>query len=172
MLSCQFQNSVVAVGIVDASHMLVEAVIVCGSLLQLLGHFHPSDEHRTITASNAVLYSCRTHGCGHQEDRVIVRYRDTFGARRPPSSRAPLSHPVFHLRISSSARTRLSPSAKTEQISAARTTSKRGVLSVMPLLRPRTQPTSTNCCKRPRRQIGERQLLLWDGSLWKPVSIQ
>ena len=31
MLSVQFQNSVVAVGIVDASHMLVEAVIVCGS---------------------------------------------------------------------------------------------------------------------------------------------
>ena len=86
MLSVQFQNSVVAVGIVDASHMLVEAVIVCGSLLQLLGHFHPSDEHRTITASNAVLYSCRTYGCGHREDRVIIRYSDTFGARRPPSS--------------------------------------------------------------------------------------
>ena len=96
MLSVQFQNSVVAVGIVDASHMLVEAVIVCGSLLQLLGHFHPSDEHRTITASNAVLYSCRTHVCGHQEDRVIVRYRDTFGARRPPSSRALPSDPFFH----------------------------------------------------------------------------
>ncbi len=96
MLSVQFQNSVVAVGKVDASHMLVEAVIVCGSLLQLLGHFHPSDEHRTITASNAVLYSCRTHGCGHQEDLVIVRYHDTFGARQPPSSRAPLSDSVFH----------------------------------------------------------------------------
>ena len=96
MLSVQFQNSVVAVGIVDASHMLVEAVIVCGSLLQLLGHFHPSDEHRTITASNAMLYSCRTHVCGHQEDRVIVRYCDTFGARRPPSSQALPSDHVFH----------------------------------------------------------------------------
>ncbi len=96
MLSCQFQKLVVAVGIVDASHMLFMAVIVCGSLLQLLGHFHPSDEHRTITASNAVLYSCRTHGCGHQEDRVIVRYRDTFGARRPPSSQALPSDQVFH----------------------------------------------------------------------------
>ncbi len=96
MLSCQFQNLVVAVGIVDASHMFFEAVIVCGSLLQLLGHFHPSDEHRTITASNAMLYSCRTHVCGHQEDRVIVRYRDTFGARRPPSSQALPSDHVFH----------------------------------------------------------------------------
>ncbi len=94
MLSCQFQKLVVAVGIVDASHMLFAAVIVCGSLLQLLGHFHPSDEHRTITASNAMLYSCRTHVCGHQEDRVIVRYRDTFGDRRPPSSQALVSdHP-------------------------------------------------------------------------------
>jgi hypothetical protein len=98
MLSCQFQNLVVAWIVVVAEPLLFEAVILCGSLLQLLGHSHPSDdsEHRTITASNAMLYSCRTHGCGHQQDRVSVRYRDTFGARRPPSSRALPSHPVFH----------------------------------------------------------------------------
>ena len=88
MLSCQFQNFKLVVTwiVVVAEPRCFEAVVVSGSLLQLLGHFHPSDEHRTITASNAVLYSCRTYGCGHQEDRVIVRYSDTFGARRPPSS--------------------------------------------------------------------------------------
>jgi hypothetical protein len=98
MLRRQFQKQVVAWIVVVAEPRCFEAVIVCGSLFQLLGHFHPSDEHRTIqvTASNAVLYSCRTHGCGHQEDRAIVRYRDTPGARRPPSSRALPSHPVFH----------------------------------------------------------------------------
>ncbi len=99
MLSCQFQNSVVAVGIVDkildAGHWCYSAVIVRGSFLQLLGHSHFS-EHRAITASNAMLDSCRTHVCGHQEDRVIVRYRDTFGARRPPSSQALPSDQVFH----------------------------------------------------------------------------
>jgi hypothetical protein len=88
MLSCQFQNLVVTWIVVVAEPRCFEAVIVSGSLLQLLGHFHPSDEHRTITASNAVLYSCRTYDCGHQEDRVIVRYSDTLGARRPPSSQA------------------------------------------------------------------------------------
>ncbi len=68
-----------------------------------------SDEHRTITASNAMLYSCRTHGCGHQEDRVSIRYRDTFGARRPPSSRALPSDPlaVFHEKDSSHVSTKL-----------------------------------------------------------------
>jgi hypothetical protein len=98
MLRRQFQKVVVAWIVVAAEPLLFEAVIVCGSLLQLLGHFHPSDEHRTITASNAMLYSCRAHGCGHQEDRVSVRYRDrdTFGARRPPSSRALPSDPVSH----------------------------------------------------------------------------
>jgi hypothetical protein len=83
MLSCQFQKLVVAVGIVDAGHLCYNAVIVCGSFLQLLGHSHPSDEHRTITASNAMLYSRRTHVRWHQEDRVSIRYCDTFGARRP-----------------------------------------------------------------------------------------
>ena len=96
MLRRQFQKMVVAWIVVVAEPLLSYAVIVCGSLLQLLGHFHPSDEHRTITAPNAVLYSCRTYGCGHQEDRVIVRYSDTFGARRPPSSRALPSDPHFH----------------------------------------------------------------------------
>ena len=43
-----------------------------------------------------MLDSCRTHVCGHQEDRVSVRYRDTFGARRPPSSQALPSDQVFH----------------------------------------------------------------------------
>ena len=56
MLSVQFQNSVVAVGIVDAGHWCYSAVIVRGSFLQLLGHSHFS-EHRTITASNAMLDS-------------------------------------------------------------------------------------------------------------------
>ena len=96
MLRRQFQKHVVAWIVVVAEPSCFEAVIVSGSLLQLLGHFHPSDEHRTITASNAVLYSCRTYGCGHQEDRVIVRYSDTFGARRPPSSQALPSDPHFH----------------------------------------------------------------------------
>jgi hypothetical protein len=96
MLRRQFQKQVVAWIVVVAEPSCFEAVIVSGSLLQLLGHFHPSDEHRTITASNAVLYSCRTYGCGHQEDRVIVRYSDTFGARRPPSSQALPSDQVFH----------------------------------------------------------------------------
>jgi hypothetical protein len=47
-----------------------------------------------------MLYSCRTHVCGHQEDRVIVRYRDTFDARRPPSSQALPSDQVFHEKTS------------------------------------------------------------------------
>ena len=96
MLRRQFQKQVVAWIVVVAEPRCFEAVIVSGSLLQLLGHLHPSDEHRTITASNAMLYSCRTHVHGHQEDRVIVRYRDTFGARRPPSSQALPSDQVFH----------------------------------------------------------------------------
>ena len=96
MLSCQFQNLVVTWIVVVAEPRCFEAVIVCGSLLQLLGHLHPSDEHRTITASNAMLYSCRTHVRGHQEDRVSIRYCDTFGARRPPSSQALPSDLVFH----------------------------------------------------------------------------
>jgi hypothetical protein len=96
MLSCQFQNLVVTWIVVVAEPRCFEAVIVSGSLLQLLGHLHPSDEHRTITASNAMLYSCRTHVHGHQEDRVSIRYCDTFGARRPPSSQALPSDQVFH----------------------------------------------------------------------------
>jgi hypothetical protein len=97
MLSCQFQKLVVAVGIVDAGHLCYNAVIVRGSFLQLLGHsHHPSDEHRTITASNAMLDSRRTHVRGHQEDRVSIRYCGTFGARRPPSSQALPSDQVSH----------------------------------------------------------------------------
>ena len=57
MLRRQFQKQVVAWIVVVAEPRCFEAVIVSGSLLQLLGHFHPSDEHRTITASNAVLYT-------------------------------------------------------------------------------------------------------------------
>ncbi len=95
MLSCQFQNLVVTWIVVVAEPRCFEAVIVSGSLLQLLGHFHPSDEHRTITAPNAMLYSRRTHVRGHQEDRVSIRYCDTFGARRPPSSQALPSDQVF-----------------------------------------------------------------------------
>ena len=87
---------VVAWIVVVAEPQCFSAVIVCGSLLQLLGHSHPSDEHRTITAPNAMLYSRRTHVCGHQEDRVSIRYCDTSGARRPPSSRALPSDEVFH----------------------------------------------------------------------------
>jgi len=60
MLSCQFQNLVVTWIVVVAEPRCFEAVIVSGSLLQLLGHLHPSDEHRTITASNAMLYTSRT----------------------------------------------------------------------------------------------------------------
>ena len=96
MLRRQFQKMVVAWIVVVAEPLLSYAVIVCGSLLQLLGHFHPSDEHRTITAPNAMLYSRRTHVRGHQEDRVSIRYCDTFGARRPPSSQALPSDRVFH----------------------------------------------------------------------------
>ncbi len=95
MLNCQFQNLVVTWIVVVAEPRCFEAVIVSGSLLQLLDHLHPSDEHRTITASNAMLYSCRTHVHGHQEDRVSIRYCDTFGARRPPSSQALPSDQVF-----------------------------------------------------------------------------
>ena len=43
-----------------------------------------------------MLYSRRMHVCGHQEDRVSIRYCDTFGARRPPSSQALPSDQVFH----------------------------------------------------------------------------
>ncbi len=96
MLRRQFQTMVVAWIVVVAEPLLSYAVIVCGSLLQLLGHFHPSDEHRTITAPNVMLYSRRTHVRGHQEDRVSIRYCDTFGARRPPSSQALPSEHVFH----------------------------------------------------------------------------
>ena len=95
MLSCQFQKLVVAVGIVDAGHLCYNAVIVCGSFLQLLGHSH-INEHRTITASNSMLDSRRTHVRGHQEGRVSIRYCDTCGARRPPSSQALPSDQVFH----------------------------------------------------------------------------
>jgi hypothetical protein len=44
-----------------------------------------------------MLYSRRTHVRGHQEDRVSIRYCDTFGARRPPSSQALPSDQVFHI---------------------------------------------------------------------------
>jgi hypothetical protein len=71
-------------------------VIVSGSILQLLGHLRPNDEHRTITSANSMLYSRRMHNFGHQEERVSIRYCDTFGARRPPSSQALPSDQVFH----------------------------------------------------------------------------
>jgi hypothetical protein len=105
MLSRQLQKMIVAWIVVVAQPRCFSAVIVCGSLLQLLGHSHPSDEHRTITAPNAMLYSRRTHVCGHQEDRVSIRYCDTFGARRPPSSQALPSDQVFQKKPARYART-------------------------------------------------------------------
>ena len=66
------------------------------SILQLWGYAYPTDEHRTVTAPSLMFYSRRTHDCGHWEDRVSVRYCDTFGARRPPSSQALPSDQVFH----------------------------------------------------------------------------
>jgi hypothetical protein len=56
----------------------------------------PSDTRWTITTSNPSRYSRRTKDCGHWEDRVVVRYINSLGARRRPSSHALPSHPVFH----------------------------------------------------------------------------
>jgi hypothetical protein len=66
MLSRQFQKLVAAEFIVVAGPLYSRAVIVShGSILQLWGHVSPTDEHRTITAPDAMLYSRRMHVCGH-----------------------------------------------------------------------------------------------------------
>ena len=118
MLRRQFQNQDVAWIVVVAEPLFIEAVIVSGSLLQLLGHFHPSDEHRTITAPNAMLYSRRTHVRGHQQDRVSIRYCDTFGARRPPSSQALPSDQVLHEKSKASGHRLLSSASPTQVLGA------------------------------------------------------
>jgi hypothetical protein len=56
----------------------------------------PSDTRWTITTSNPSRYSRRTKICGQWEDRVVVRYINSLGARRRPSSHALPSDPVFH----------------------------------------------------------------------------
>jgi hypothetical protein len=95
MLSRQFQKLIVAVLLTGRCRdPRLSAVAVSGGNLQLLGHLRPNDEHRTITAPNAMLYS----------RHVSVRYCDMPGARRPPSSEALPSDPVFHEKLSRAAR--------------------------------------------------------------------